>query len=62
MNMLSFLLPSNELPPLEQVACAIENDPRKDPYRSRKSPVFSAWDLFEPEVRDWYLELVKEEW
>lgn len=88
MGMLAFILPPEELPSLEQVVCALENDPEKvracpenppntntslspspkmsqfqqDPYRSRKSPIFDAWDKYEEETRNYFLDLVKEPW
>lgn len=62
MDILTFLLPTEDLPTLEQVTCALELDSSKDPYQSRKSPVFDAWEHYEDETRLFVLEKVKPIW
>lgn len=59
-NLMAFLLPERNLPSLDRIACAI--DKRPSAYKSRKSPIFDAWDRYEDETRDWVLGQVKELW
>lgn len=62
MDILSFLLPPEDLPTLEQVTCALDIDTSKDPYASRKSPIFAAWDHYDDETRAFVLEKAKPIW
>ncbi|KAL8280717.1 hypothetical protein RQP46_007040 [Phenoliferia psychrophenolica] len=51
MAVVTFLLPPEDLPPLSQIACALELDESKEAYKSRKAPEFAAWDSWDPELR-----------
>jgi hypothetical protein len=46
MSLLSFLLPTESLPPLEDLACVVELNEEAEAYHSRKSGAFSAWERF----------------
>ena len=59
-DLMAFLLPEEDLPPLNRVACAVEKRPSA--YKSRKAPVFDAWDKYEDETRTWLLREVKDVW
>lgn len=52
MSLLSFLLPEEDLPGLDKLACMVESDPSHEAYqRKAKTDDFAAWDSFEPELR-----------
>jgi hypothetical protein len=59
-DLMAFLLPEKDLPSIERVGCAIEKRPTA--YKSRKTPIFDAWDRYEPSTRDWLLREVKDVW
>jgi hypothetical protein len=49
--MVNYLLPEEDLPNLERVACAIELDEDKEMYKSRKILPFVGWaEHFDKEV------------
>lgn len=62
MSLLSFLLPQDHLPSLDQLACVIELNEQAEAYKSRKSSVFSAWNQFDAGVRQELLEIVRPVW
>ncbi|SCZ98367.1 BZ3500_MvSof-1268-A1-R1_Chr3-2g06323 [Microbotryum saponariae] len=51
MGLLAFLLPEEDLPSLESLACMVEHDESHEAYHSRRASEFAAWDMFEPELR-----------
>ncbi|SCV74621.1 BQ2448_7650 [Microbotryum intermedium] len=59
MGLLTFLLPDEDLPSLESLACMVEHDESHEAYHSRRASEFAAWDSFEPELRFEILTLVK---
>jgi len=61
-KVVAFLLPSQHRPSLQQITLALADDSSQDPYFSRKSACFSAWNHFDEEARTWIMENVKEEW
>lgn len=61
-SILRFTLPVSMQPSLERLRCATVDDPRNDPYWSRKSPSFSAYHKYDAEAREWILKAVKDEW
>ncbi|KAL8293090.1 hypothetical protein RQP46_000784 [Phenoliferia psychrophenolica] len=59
MSLLTFLLPSTDLPSLADLACMVESDASHEAYHSRKNSDFSSWDDYEPELRMEVLRLVR---
>ncbi|KAM0747236.1 UAA-domain-containing protein [Meredithblackwellia eburnea MCA 4105] len=59
MSLLSFLLPSADLPSLTDLACMVEDDTSHEAYTSRKNSDFSTWDIWAPDLRMEILELVR---
>ncbi|SGY84734.1 BQ5605_C009g05717 [Microbotryum silenes-dioicae] len=51
MGLLAFLLPEEDLPSLESLACMVEHDESNEAYHSRRASEFAAWDMFEPDLR-----------
>lgn len=63
MQLITFLLPNQEeRPDLAELSCMTELDEARSAYKSRRSHIFSTWDLWEPSVRTAVLEIVKEGW
>jgi len=60
MDVLAFLLPSQELPEFGKLLCALESDDSAQPYHSPKRPTFASWDYFDDDIRNWLItKLVK---
>ncbi|GAA5902422.1 hypothetical protein JCM6882_002748 [Rhodosporidiobolus microsporus] len=59
MSLLSFLLPDEDLPPLQDVACIAEHHENLQAYHSRRSSDFATWDKFDPVLRDDILKVVR---
>ncbi|KAI5477180.1 hypothetical protein MNV49_006624 [Pseudohyphozyma bogoriensis] len=63
LSLLSFLLPPDELPSLQQVACAMEQDESREAYKSRKAPEFASWNDWDSEYRNKLIRgVLKEGW
>ncbi|KAK4702538.1 hypothetical protein P7C70_g3685, partial [Phenoliferia sp. Uapishka_3] len=62
MSLLVFLLPDEELPSADQVACALELDKSREAYVSRKAPPFASWDLWAPGFRTEIIKTLKVPW
>ena len=62
LNTLAFLLPSDSLPDLDQVACALEQADRSEAYRSGKRAPLQSLANYTPELRDELLQLVAPAW
>ncbi|KAK9898290.1 hypothetical protein P389DRAFT_208474 [Cystobasidium minutum MCA 4210] len=61
-GLVDFLMPPAKRPSEKRLRCAAIDDPSKDPYWSRKSPPFAAWDNYDTITRRWILEAVKDIW
>ncbi|GAA5833709.1 hypothetical protein JCM11251_003210 [Rhodosporidiobolus azoricus] len=59
MSLLSFLLPDEDLPPLQDVACIAEHRENLQAYHSRRSSDFSNWHKIEPVLRTDILKAVR---
>ncbi|GAA6039819.1 hypothetical protein JCM8097_004238 [Rhodosporidiobolus ruineniae] len=59
MSLLSFLLPDEDLPPLQDVACIAEHHDSLQPYKSRRRGAFATWSQFSPALRADVLRLVR---
>ncbi|GAA5902436.1 hypothetical protein JCM6882_002753 [Rhodosporidiobolus microsporus] len=59
MSLLSFLLPDEDLPPLQDVACIAEHHENLQAYHSRRTSDFATWDKFDPVLRDDVLRVVR---
>ncbi|GJN94068.1 hypothetical protein Rhopal_007132-T1 [Rhodotorula paludigena] len=59
MALVSFLLPDEDLPPLEDIACIAEHHENLQAYHSRRSSDFAQWDNYEPSLRDEVLDIVR---
>jgi hypothetical protein len=59
MALLSFVMPEDDLPGLDRLACLGEKDEGHEAYKSRRSGDFSSWDDFEPELRSELLARVR---
>lgn len=59
-GLMTFLLPPEDLPSLDRLACAIRSRPTA--YKFRRASIFDAWDRYEDETRDWILGQVKDVW
>ncbi|GAA5982991.1 hypothetical protein JCM11641_006909 [Rhodosporidiobolus odoratus] len=59
MSLLSFLLPDEDLPPLQDVACIAEHHENLQAYHSRRASDFASWDKFEPALRTQVLKIVR---
>lgn len=57
MDSLAFILPAEELPTLERLACALELNENAQAYHSAKRSTFAAWDRYTPELRNEILEI-----
>lgn len=62
MGVITFILPSFQLPPLNDLACLVEVDEEREAYKSRKAPAFASFDLYTPELRQKVVQLLKGEW
>lgn len=58
LSLVTFLLPSDQLPRLNDLVCVVETDASREAYRSRKAPEFTTWDLYTPELRKEVIELL----
>lgn len=52
-------MPEEDLPPLEQIACALQDRSSLDPYASKKRAFFYAFDKLHPPVRDGILNITR---
>jgi len=59
LGLLSFVLPTEDLPALDAVACVAEPDAAGEAYMSAKGATFASWDKYEPSLRREVLELVR---
>lgn len=59
MALLSFLLPEEDLPSLERLACMVEKDPSHEAYKSARRSDFASWELWSPELRRDVLQVTK---
>ncbi|GAA5895635.1 hypothetical protein JCM8208_005287 [Rhodotorula glutinis] len=59
MSLLSFLLPNDDLPPLEDIACIAEHHDNLNAYHSRRLSDFAQWDAFDPALRKEVLDIVR---
>lgn len=62
LSIVSFLLPSAIRPSLSSIACSLTLDPSREAYASKKSPLFSTWDLWTEEARKKVLEITRQGW
>lgn len=51
LSILSFLLPSSELPSLSALACELETDESLEAYKSQKPKPFVSWYDWDPSLR-----------
>ena len=61
-GVLTFILPPDEMPSLQELLCSTRSEETLDPYKSRKDAPFHAWSRFEPELRAEFLDIVAEPW
>ena len=59
MSLLSFLLPNDALPPLEDIACIARHEENLQAYHSRRLSNFAQWDAFDPSLRQEVLDIVR---
>lgn len=59
-RILTLLLPPEELPPIERLICADDDD--SVAYQSPKTALFKGWDRYTDEVRNHILDAVAENW
>ncbi|KAI5478733.1 adenosine 3'-phospho 5'-phosphosulfate transporter 1 [Pseudohyphozyma bogoriensis] len=57
MSLLAFLLPSDEVPSLDELKCLVEVAPQVEAYKSRKLSAFAAYHTYEPWLRKEVLEI-----
>ncbi|KAH8918771.1 UAA-domain-containing protein [Atractiella rhizophila] len=65
LGLLAFLLPQEYRPTLPNLSCSLFNPNGTDsnqPYYSRKSPAFSAWNKFDPKLREMILRKTRYGW
>lgn len=61
-RIIDLIVPKENRPSRRRLECATQPDPQKEPYRSKKYPIFSAWHRYDNETRAWMFEIVKDEW
>jgi len=59
MALLAFVMPQDDLPGLDKLACLGEKDDGHEAYHSRRSSDFASWDAFEPSLRRTLLRRVR---
>lgn len=59
MGLLDFLLPSEDLPPLHDLACMVETNTEHEAYHSRRLSDFASWDQWDPKLRMEVLKIVQ---
>ena len=57
MDSLAFILPAEQLPTLERLACTLELNEDAQAYHSAKRSTFAAWDRYTPELRQEILQI-----
>ena len=62
-QMVEYLLPEEDLPSPEKMACALKLDREKEPYPSPKITPFKNWEQhFTEETFNWIIEQVADNW
>lgn len=62
MGLLTFILPTDELPSLSNVTCITELDEAKEAYKSRKADEFASWNLWDVPLRTHIIKTLRVGW